>query len=402
MRCVHGVSTILAFLLMSGSSGCRDGRGDAQSATPAARRASAERPVDEHATARAVFAGGCFWCVEAVFEELDGVQAAVSGYAGGSERDANYKAVCTGRTGHAEAVEIQYNPAKISYEKLLAVHFATHDPTTKDRQGNDKGTQYRSAIFYANEQEKETAERVIARLNDSDAYGGRAIVTTLEPLTKFYPAEQYHQNYVCDNPYQSYVMHVAMPKVEKVRKQFKDDLKKDEPARSDPTPASGDAKPMVSVYVYDEHGDLVGPVEQPKVVHTEAEWQRLLTPEQYRILRRAGTEAAFCGTLLDNKKEGVYVCAACSLPLFSSDAKFTSGTGWPSFYAPVGGDANVGERTDTALGMVRTEILCNRCDGHLGHVFTDGPRPTGLRYCLNSESLRFVEKEKIAADLGGD
>ena len=159
-------------------------------------------------------------------------------------------------------------------------------------------------------------------------------------------------------------------------------------------------RPTVNVYVYNEQGELVGPVEQPKVIKTEAEWKDVLTDEQYRILRKSGTEAAFCGTLLDNKKEGVYCCAGCGLPLFSSDHKFTSGTGWPSFYQPVGGKQNVGERQDRSYGMVRTEIICNRCQGHLGHVFSDGPRPTGLRYCLNSESLTFVEKDEIAEKLG--
>ena len=183
-------------------------------------------PSAYHATA--VFAGGCFWCVEAVFEELDGVVDAVSGYAGGSRETANYQAVCTGTTGHAEAVQIIYDPAKISYQKLLEVHFATHDPTTLNRQGNDHGPQYRSAIFYANETEMKAAEDAIAKLEKSGKYG-RPIVTTLEPLKEFYPAETYHQNYVCSNPTQGYVRAVALPKVDKVRKLFADDLKETSP-----------------------------------------------------------------------------------------------------------------------------------------------------------------------------
>lgn len=178
--------------------------------------------------ATAVFAGGCFWCLEAVFEELDGVIDAVSGYAGGSKETANYEAVCTGTTGHAEAVQIIYDPAKIDYRKLLEVHFATHDPTTLNRQGNDTGPQYRSAIFYANDQEKQAAKAFIDELTNAQAYG-RRIVTTLEPLTEFYPAESYHQSYVCANPRQGYVRAVALPKVEKVRKLFADDLKQESP-----------------------------------------------------------------------------------------------------------------------------------------------------------------------------
>lgn len=178
--------------------------------------------------AAAVFAGGCFWCVEAVFEELDGVKDAVSGYAGGAQETANYEAVCTGTTGHAEAVKIIYDPSKISYRKLLEVHFATHDPTSLNRQGNDSGTQYRSAIFYANDEQKKIAQDYIAELTQKHAFG-KPIVTTLEPLKGFYPAETYHQNYVCNNPHQGYVQFVAMPKVEKVREKFADSLKEKSP-----------------------------------------------------------------------------------------------------------------------------------------------------------------------------
>ncbi|HEX5131109.1 MAG TPA: peptide-methionine (S)-S-oxide reductase MsrA [Candidatus Krumholzibacteria bacterium] len=181
-------------------------------------------PHETTPRASAVFAGGCFWCVEAVFEELEGVIDAVSGYAGGSRATANYEAVCSGTTGHAEAVQIIYDPAKITYEKLLAVHFATHDPTTLNRQGNDAGPQYRSAIFYSSDAEKAVAEETIAALSKSGHYP-RPIVTTLEPLIEFYPAEAYHQSYVCANPRQGYVRAVALPKVDKVRALFADDLK---------------------------------------------------------------------------------------------------------------------------------------------------------------------------------
>lgn len=185
---------------------------------------AAKQPV----LAEAVFAGGCFWCVEAVFEELDGVIEAVSGYAGGTAETANYQAVCTGKTGHAEAVRIIYDPARIAFEDLLRVHFATHDPTTLNRQGNDVGPQYRSAIFYSSEQEKQIAMAFIDDLTEQKVFD-RPIVTTLEPLEKFYPAEAYHQNYVCENPMQGYVRAIALPKVEKVRKQFKDMLKEQSP-----------------------------------------------------------------------------------------------------------------------------------------------------------------------------
>lgn len=151
----------------------------------------------------------------------------------------------------------------------------------------------------------------------------------------------------------------------------------------------------VSVKVFNRDGQLVGPVEVPRVEKTEAEWRAQLTPEQFQVARAQGTERPFCGTLLDNKQHGVYSCVCCGLPLFASSAKFESGTGWPSFFAPVA-DENVGVRRDTAHGMVRVEILCARCDCHLGHVFPDGPPPTGVRHCVNSESLVFTDVEDLA------
>ena len=153
---------------------------------------------------------------------------------------------------------------------------------------------------------------------------------------------------------------------------------------------------QVLVKVFNRDGALVGPVSVDRVVKSDAEWQKQLSPEQFRIVRGKGTEAPFCGTLLDNKKAGVYSCLCCALPLFSSNAKFNSGTGWPSFFQPIA-DENVATHVDRAFGMVRTEILCARCDAHLGHVFEDGPPPTGHRHCLNSESLAFTEEGNLGS-----
>ena len=172
-----------------------------------------------------VLAGGCFWCVEAVFEQLLGVTEVVSGYAGGTKETAEYKKVSDGSTDHAEVVKITYDPAKITYGQLLKVFFSLHDPTTKDRQGPDWGRQYRSAFFYENDEQKRVAEAYIRQLNDAKAFKD-PIVTTLEPLSAFYPAEEYHQDFVKRNPSHAYVVRWALPKIDKVQKKFADQVKK--------------------------------------------------------------------------------------------------------------------------------------------------------------------------------
>ena len=152
---------------------------------------------------------------------------------------------------------------------------------------------------------------------------------------------------------------------------------------------------MPNVRVFNQQGELVGPVESARVVRSDAEWRARLTPEQFVIARGKGTERPFCGTLLDNKRAGVYTCICCGLPLFESGAKFDSGTGWPSFFSPIAAE-NVVTVEDRSHGMLRLEILCARCGCHLGHVFDDGPRPTGLRFCVNSESLEFTDQADLA------
>jgi methionine-R-sulfoxide reductase len=165
-------------------------------------------------------------------------------------------------------------------------------------------------------------------------------------------------------------------------------------AASDDSAPKPEAQDMVSVKVFDKIGQLVGPIQMPAVVKTDAEWQKQLSPEAYAITRNKGTEPAFCGNLLDNHKDGIYTCVCCGLPLFASNAKFDSGTGWPSFFQPIAKE-NVLQHTDNSYGMQRTEITCARCGAHLGHVFDDGPRPTNLRFCMNSESLKFTPQELL-------
>jgi methionine-R-sulfoxide reductase len=153
---------------------------------------------------------------------------------------------------------------------------------------------------------------------------------------------------------------------------------------------------QIPLFVFNRHGQLVGPLPIPRIEKSDAEWQDILTPEQFAVARAQGTERPFCGTLLDNKRAGVYACICCGLPLFSSSAKFESGTGWPSFFQPIA-DENVATKTDRSYGVLRVEILCARCDCHLGHVFPDGPKPTGQRHCVNSESLHFTDADKLAS-----
>ncbi|WP_372985461.1 peptide-methionine (S)-S-oxide reductase MsrA [Marinobacter sp.] len=193
---------------------------------PRSRFPDPERDLPgEGGEARVVLAGGCFWCVEAVFLAMDGVSLVTSGYAGGSAQTANYEAVCSGTTGHAEVVEIRYDPAKVSYGELLKVFFSVaHDPTQLNRQGNDRGTQYRSAIFYETPEQKAVAEAYIHQLDEAGVYPD-PIVTSLEPLEAFYPAEEYHQNFAARNPYQPYIMAVAAPKMEKLVDNYGDRLK---------------------------------------------------------------------------------------------------------------------------------------------------------------------------------
>ncbi len=167
------------------------------------------------------------------------------------------------------------------------------------------------------------------------------------------------------------------------------------PTTSPSTLPSGE----VSVRVFNKKGDLVGPIMTQRIVKSEEEWRKLLTPQQCQIVREEGTERPFTSELLKNTKPGIYACVACDLPLFAVDSKFDSGTGWPSFWKSVAAE-NVLKIEDRRYGMVRVEIECARCHAHLGHVFDDGPKPTGLRYCVNGISLKFVQSDKVAETLG--
>jgi peptide-methionine (S)-S-oxide reductase len=307
-----------------------------------------EPPFLEHLST-AVFGLGCFWGAERKFWQIDGVYTTAVGYAGGFTPNPTYEEVCSGRTGHTEAVLVVFDPKKVSYRDLLAVFWKAHDPTQGMRQGNDVGTQYRSAIYYSDNEQRRAAEEIREAYEEALRGAGHGPITTeIAPLGPFYYAEGYHQQYL-----------------HKV-----------------PNGYCGLDGTGVSCPV----GLGVGATSS-ELPRSDEGWRERLSTEQYVVLREAATEHPFSGEYVDTDEDGLYHCAACGNVLFDSRAKYHSGTGWPSFTKTVSPDA-VELVEDHSHGMIRTEVRCARCHSHLGHVFDDGPREAGgQRWCMNSVAL---------------
>ena len=300
-------------------------------------------------------AGGCFWGMEKYIASIHGVEATEVGYANGATENPTYEDVCHKNTGHAETVRVQYNPEQVPLSFLLHLYYDAIDPTAVNRQGGDRGTQYRTGIYYTDAADLPTIQHSLASLQ---AKFDRPVAIEVKPLQNFYPAETYHQQYLQKNP--GGYCHIGAEHFHRAAAAI---VNPDDYAKPDP-----------------------------------AALRQGLTPEQYAVTQNNATEAPFHNEFHAQFRPGIYVDITTGEPLFSSTDKFESGCGWPAFSKPIDPHV-VSEQLDTTLGRVRTEVRSRVGDAHLGHVFEDGPKNRGgLRYCINSASLRFIPREDMARE----
>ena len=301
-------------------------------------------------------AGGCFWGVEAYMERVFGVYDVTSGYANGETDNPTYREVVSGNTGHAETVHVQYDPERTDLKTILDHFFTIIDPTSLNKQGNDRGSQYRSAVFFTDSEEQEVIDQVIQE--QQKRYDGK-IVTAVETLTTYTLAEEEHQDYLEKNP--NGYCHVEFDSLED-----------------------------------QEIPSLIDPANYPKP--SDKELKATLTEAQYEVTQGSNTEAAFSNKYWDTFEDGIYIDVATGEPLFSSKDKYDSQCGWPSFTQPIIPEV-VTEHKDKSFNMVRVEVRSRAGDSHLGHVFEDGPKDKGgLRYCINSAAIDFVALEDMEAE----
>ncbi|MGD8306650.1 MAG: peptide-methionine (R)-S-oxide reductase MsrB [Ignavibacteria bacterium] len=310
----------------------------------------------------ATLAGGCFWCVEAPFEKVEGVVEVISGYAGGTKENPTYKEVSSGKTTYREAVQVHFDPAIISYAEILDIYWKQFDPTDAGGSFPDRGFQYTSAVFYHNDLQKEVAEHSKQQLEMSGIFD-EPIVTKIIEFTTFYPAEDYHQDFYKKNPQRYYSYRNGSGRDEFIKSIWSDEMN------------------------YKK-------ADKEKI-------KQKLTDLQYKVTQENATERAFNNEYWDNHKQGIYVDIVSGEPLFSSTDKFESGTGWPSFTKPID-PKYIHKIEDNSYGMKRIEVKSKIGDSHLGHVFDDGPEPTGLRYCMNSAAMRFIPKEDMEKEGYGE